>query len=59
MRTLQKTEVASVSGAGLITSTLSTGIRAGAAVGKGLVQAGAIVARPVVSATTSVLKFLI
>ncbi len=59
MRTLQKTEVAAVAGAGLLTSTLSTAVQAGTAVTKGLVQAGAIVARPVVSVATSVLKALI
>jgi hypothetical protein len=59
MRTLQKTEVAAVSGAGLLTSTLSTAVQAGSALTRGLVQAGTIVARPVVRGTVNVLKFLI
>ena len=55
MRVLQSNEVKSVSGAGLIGSVLGTTVRAGAAVGKGLVQAGTIVAKPVVG----VIRFLI
>lgn len=59
MRTLQQTEIKAVSGAGVLTSVLSTGVRAGAAVGKGLVTATTIVVRPVASAAGSVLRFLI
>ncbi|MGC4060443.1 MAG: hypothetical protein QM749_06155 [Aquabacterium sp.] len=46
MRTLQTQEVKVVSGAGLITGVLTTGAQAGAAVGKGLLQAGVIVGKP-------------
>lgn len=59
MRTLQQTDIKSVSGAGVLTSVLSTTVRAGAAVGKGLFEAGTIVVKPVVSGTLSVLRFLI
>jgi len=59
MRTLQQKEIHTVSGAGVLTSVLSTGVRAGAAIGNGLVSATTIVARPLVSATGKVLRFLI
>lgn len=59
MRTLNTQEVKTVSGAGLITGTLSTAVRAGAAVGSGLVNAGKIVGAPLVQGTVAVLKFLI
>jgi hypothetical protein len=59
MRTLQQTEIKAVSGAGVLTSVLSTGIRAGAALGQGLYSATTIVVRPVASAAGSLLRFLI
>lgn len=59
MRTLQTQEVKVVSGAGLLTSALTTGAQAGAAIGSGLLQAGVIVGKPLVTGTVNVLKFLI
>mgnify|MGYP003351527538 CR=1 FL=1 len=59
MRTLQTQEVKAVSGAGIITTTLGTGLAAGKAVVGGMVQAGAIVAAPVVKAGTAVIKILV
>ena len=59
MRTLQTQEVKAVSGAGLITATLGTGLSAGKALVGGMVQAGTIVATPVVKVGTGVLKALI
>ncbi len=59
MRQLNTQEVQAVAGAGLITGTLGTAVKAGAAVGKGLVQAGVIVAKPVVAGTVNLFKFLI
>ena len=70
MRQLQAQEVKAVSGAGLLTSTITTGAQAGVAAGTGLVQggkvvagglvqAGTIVGKPLASATVSVLRFLI
>jgi len=59
MRTLQTQEVKAVSGAGIITSTLGTGLAAGKAVVGGMVQAGAIVAAPVVKVGTAVIKILV
>lgn len=59
MRTLQQTEIKAVSGAGVLTSVLSTGVRAGAALGQGLWSATTIVAKPVVSVTGSLLRILI
>jgi hypothetical protein len=70
MRQLKNNEIASVSGAGLLTSvattTVTTGVAAGTALGNGFValgkgtaQAGAIVAQPLASATVKLLKFLI
>jgi hypothetical protein len=59
MRTLQQTEINSVSGAGLLTTAVTTAVRAGAAVGNGLVQAGTIVFTPVVTTAVKLIKFLI
>ena len=59
MRTLQTQEIKSVAGAGIITSTLSTGMAAGKALVGGMVQAGAIVAKPVVNLGTTVIKILV
>jgi hypothetical protein len=59
MRALQTQEVKSVSGAGLLISAVKTGAQAGAAVGNGLVQAGVIVGKPLVTTTVNVLKFII
>jgi hypothetical protein len=59
MRTLQTQEVKSVAGAGILTSTLSTGYQAGSALVGGLATAGTIVAKPLVSAGVKVIKFLI
>jgi hypothetical protein len=59
MRTLQQKEIQTVSGAGVLTSVLSTGVRAGAALGQGLWSATTIVAKPLISGTVSVLRFLI
>jgi hypothetical protein len=59
MRTLQTQEIKSVAGAGILTSTLSTGISAGKALVGGMVSAGTIVAKPLVSVGTKVIKILI
>jgi hypothetical protein len=59
MRALQTQEVKSVSGAGLLTSAVKTGAQAGAALGNGLVQAGVIVGKPLVTGAVNVLKFII
>ncbi|MEY4767156.1 MAG: hypothetical protein RI907_3829 [Pseudomonadota bacterium] len=59
MRTLQTQEVKTVSGAGLIVGTLTTGAQAGKALLGGMVQAGAIVAKPVVQVGTALFKVLI
>jgi len=59
MRQLQTQEVKAVSGAGVLTSTVVTGAQAGKALLSGFTQAGTIVAKPLASATVSVLKFLI
>jgi hypothetical protein len=59
MRTLQTQEIKSVAGAGIITSTVSTGAAAGKALVGGMISAGTIVAKPLVSLGTSVIKILI
>jgi hypothetical protein len=66
MRTLNQQEVQSVAGAGILTSTLSTAVQAGKALGTGFVAlgsaaatAGKIVATPVVKVGVSVIKILI
>jgi hypothetical protein len=59
MRTLQTQEVKSVAGAGILTSTLVTGVKAGSALVNGVATAGTIVAKPLVSAGVKVIKFLI
>ncbi len=59
MRTLQTQEIKAVAGAGILTSTLSTGLSAGKALVGGMVKAGAIVAKPVVQTGTAIIKVLI
>ncbi|RZL12087.1 MAG: hypothetical protein EOP40_00240 [Rubrivivax sp.] len=70
MRQLHTQEIQSVNGAGLLTSvlvsTVQTGAQAGAAAGQGLLaagqglaSAGAIIAKPLVTGTVNLLKFLI
>jgi hypothetical protein len=66
MRTLNTQEVQSVAGAGILTSTLSTAVQAGKALGTGVVAlgsaaatAGKIVATPVVKVGVSVIKILV
>ena len=59
MRQLQTQEVKSVSGAGLLTSAVKTGAQAGAAIGTGLVQAGTIVGKPLVTGAVNVIKFIV
>jgi hypothetical protein len=70
MRQLQTQEVLAVSGAGLLTGALSTGVQAGVAAGTGLAQggkvvvgglaqAGTIVAKPLAATTVRLLGFLI
>jgi hypothetical protein len=59
MRQLQTQEIKSVAGAGILTSTVSTGVQAGKALVSGMVSAGAIVAKPLVSLGTSVIKILV
>ncbi|MFT3858836.1 MAG: hypothetical protein QM742_18610 [Aquabacterium sp.] len=59
MRTLQQTEIKTVSGAGILTSVVTTGVRATAALGKGMVEAGTIVARPLISTTSQVIRIII
>lgn len=70
MRQLNTQEVQTVAGAGLLTSTLGTAIRTGAAagkavgsgvvaLGKGTAQAGAIVVRPLATGAVTVLRILI
>lgn len=70
MRELHTQEIQSVAGAGLLTNvvvgTVQTAAQAGAAAGQGLLAAGeglatagAIVAKPLVTGTVNLLKFLI
>lgn len=59
MRQLQTQEVKAVSGAGILTSVLTTGAQAGGALLSGAVQAGTIVGKPLLTGTVNVLKFLI
>ncbi len=59
MRQLQTQEVKSVSGSGLVFSTLKVTAQAGGALLNGLGQAGTIVIKPVVVGTVNTLKFLI
>jgi hypothetical protein len=59
MRQLQTQEIKSVAGAGILTSTLSTGYQAGSALVRGMATAGTIVAKPVVKLGTAVFKILI
>jgi len=59
MRQLQIQEIKSVAGAGILTSTVSTGVQAGKALVSGMVSAGTIVAKPLVSLGTSVIKILV
>ncbi len=59
MRQLQTQEVKAVSGAGLLTNTLTIGAQAGGALLGGFVSAGTIVAKPVVTGTVNFFKFLI
>lgn len=70
MRQLQTQEIQNVSGAGLLFGTLKFGVKAGAAVvqtgaqaagalGTGIVQAGAIVVKPVATGAWNLFKFLV
>jgi hypothetical protein len=59
MRTLQTQEIKSVAGAGILTSTLSTGFQAGSALLKGVATAGTLVAKPLVNVGVKVIKILI
>ncbi len=66
MRTLNQQEVQSVAGAGILTTTLSTTVQAGKALGTGVValgsaaaSAGKIVATPLLKVGVSVFKILI
>jgi hypothetical protein len=59
MRTLNQKEVQAVAGAGILTSTVTTGYNAGVALFGGLASAGKIVATPVVKLGTALFKVLI
>ncbi|MEY2842716.1 MAG: hypothetical protein RI920_753 [Pseudomonadota bacterium] len=59
MRQLQTQEIKSVAGAGILSSTLSTGYQAGSALLRGVTTAGAIVAKPLVNVGVKVIKVLI
>lgn len=59
MRTLQQNEVHAVSGAGVLTSVVKTGVQAGAALGQGFYSAAVIVGKPLVSGVVNVIKFLV
>lgn len=59
MRQLQTQEVKAVSGAGILTSVVTTGAQAGGALLGGFVSAGAIVAKPLVQVGTAIFKVLI
>lgn len=59
MRQLQTQEVKAVSGAGILTTTVVTGAQAANALGKGLISAGTIVGKPVVSTLVNVIKVIV
>jgi hypothetical protein len=66
MQQLNPQQTSVVSGAGVLTETVKVGASAGSALGGGLVnlggsalQAGTIVAKPLVSSGKALLKFLI
>jgi hypothetical protein len=59
MRTLNQKEVQAVAGAGILTSTLTTGYNAGAALVGGFASAGKIVATPLIKVGTALFKVLI
>jgi hypothetical protein len=59
MRTLHTQEIKSVAGAGILSTTLSTGYQAGSALVRGMATAGTIVAKPLVNVGVKVIKILI
>jgi hypothetical protein len=59
MRQLQTREIKSVAGAGILSTTLSTGYQAGSALVRGMTAAGTIVAKPLVNVGVKVIKILI